>query len=104
MLRRGAQREYGSTHLESDSATTFAVGAVTTPLDKEHAAGGDLTDQGTLEIWPLVFERAFGQYMNTVNPYEMFKDNPYGQLAWPGYNHPQRLPFYQLQRQAMFTA
>jgi hypothetical protein len=49
-----------------------------------HAAGGDLTDQGTLEIWPLVFEKAFGQYMNTVNPYEMFKDNPYGQLAWAG--------------------
>lgn len=34
-----------------------------------HAAGADVTKQGTVEIWPLVFEKAFGQYLSTPNPY-----------------------------------
>lgn len=34
-----------------------------------HAAGADVTAQRTVEIWPLVFEKAFGQYINDKNPY-----------------------------------
>jgi hypothetical protein len=34
-----------------------------------HAAGADVTKQATVEIWPLVFEKAFGQYVNEKDPY-----------------------------------
>lgn len=34
-----------------------------------HAGAGDATKQKTAEIWPLVFEKAYGQFINEVNPY-----------------------------------
>jgi hypothetical protein len=34
-----------------------------------HAAGADGTPQKTKEIWPLVFEKAFGVYLDAVDPY-----------------------------------
>lgn len=43
-----------------------------------HAGGADLTKQGTTEIWPLVMEKAFGQFLNATDPYGRLnlEDNP----------------------------
>lgn len=46
-----------------------------------HAGGGDVTKQGTVELWPLVFEKAYGQYLNALNPYGTLALGGSSQLA-----------------------
>ncbi|HET7536776.1 MAG TPA: C2 family cysteine protease [Candidatus Didemnitutus sp.] len=66
------QRSVGvglGTHLEwFDVPITVTADFPGGPAGDKHAAPGD-TGWGTVEIWPLVIEKAYGQYLTCVDPY-----------------------------------
>jgi len=66
------QRSVGAglgTHLEwFDVPITVAADFPGGLAGDKHAAPGD-TGWGTIEIWPLVIEKAYGQYLTCMDPY-----------------------------------